>query len=110
MTAVFQENDGLRNRNKTEQLVRLSGKDISRLTVYTGHWPIDEHAVKKGVPHNNFCHSCKNVEEKETVYQFLCECPELSNKTQSTAKTTKTDVGETKNARLMLDPKLDWSR
>ena len=34
-------------------------------------------ASRYNMPHNDFCRSCRDEEEVESVKHFLCECPAL---------------------------------
>lgn len=67
------------DKNKSNNLLLLSRKDIARATaIYTGHWPVGEHAARLGIPYNQSCRSCKDPSEKETVVHYLCNCPALA--------------------------------
>ena len=48
------------------------------ISVVTGHWIVGAHARRLGLPFNDFCRSCNDEEEEETVEHFLCYCPTLS--------------------------------
>ena len=44
----------------------------------TGHWVAGAHARRLGLPYNDFCRSCLDEEEEETVEHLLCHCPALT--------------------------------
>jgi len=44
----------------------------------TGHWLVGTHASRLGAPRNDFCRSCRDEEEEETVEHLFCSCPALS--------------------------------
>ena len=47
--------------------------------VITGHWIMGTHARRIGPGHlaNDFCRSCRDEEEEETVPHLLGTCPAL---------------------------------
>lgn len=64
---------------RTDNLLKISRKDIARIiAVFTGHWPIGEHAARLGIPFHQHCRSCMESDEKETVAHFTCKCPALA--------------------------------
>lgn len=73
------------NLNRSKLLLRLSRQDISNtIGVLTGHCPIGRHAGRLGIPHNDYCRSCRDEEEEETVEHLLCSCVALCRKRYST--------------------------
>lgn len=59
----------------------------STIGVLTGHCLIGRHAKRLGVFSNDFCRSCMDEEEEETVQHLLCSCPALLHR-------RKTHLGE----------------
>jgi len=47
------------------------------LRALTGHWLVGAHAGRLKAPQNDFCRSCRDKEEVETVEHLLCFCPAL---------------------------------
>jgi len=43
----------------------------------TGHWLVSAHAGRLKAPQNDYCRSCRDEEEEETVEHLLCFCPAL---------------------------------
>jgi len=43
----------------------------------TGHWLVGIQAGRLKAPKNDFCRSCRDEEEEETVEHLLCFCPAL---------------------------------
>ena len=68
-----------RSKKRTNDLLNLGRTNCrSVVRVATGHWLIGEHASRLLVPTHDFCRSCKDIEEEETVEHFLCNCPALA--------------------------------
>ena len=54
--------------SRTNRLKKFKRNDIRTLVgVLTGHCLIGRHASRLGVPYNDYCRSCQEVEEEETV-------------------------------------------
>lgn len=69
------------DRSRSDQLVALPRGDIARaVAMCTGHWPVGRHAARLGIPHNDYCRSCKDGAEEETLEHYLCECPALAGR------------------------------
>ena len=65
---------------RTIQLLKLPRNHLRNLIgIITGHWPFGEHARRLGLPYNDFCRSCKDVEEEETTEHLLCHCPSFED-------------------------------
>jgi len=63
------------NNKKTSELLKLSRTECSMLTrALTGHWLVGAH---DGRLKYDFCRSCRDEEEEETVEHLLCFCPAL---------------------------------
>lgn len=66
---------------RSKSLISLGRSQISStIGVLTGHCLIGRHAIRLGVPSNDFCRSCMDEEEEETIQHLLCTCPALSNR------------------------------
>ncbi|XP_055856174.1 uncharacterized protein LOC129919340 [Episyrphus balteatus] len=66
------------NEKETRYLLSLSKKNIRVLIgVLTGHCAIGTMAIRMGVFAPDFCRSCQDVEEIESIKHLLCECPNL---------------------------------
>ncbi|XP_044317430.1 uncharacterized protein LOC123038043 [Drosophila rhopaloa] len=66
------------NNKKTSELLNFSRTECSMLIrVLTGHWLVGAHAGRLKAPKNDFCRSCRDEEEEETVEHLLCSCPAL---------------------------------
>ena len=48
--------------------------------ILTGHCLFGEHAKRLGLEANDFCRSCMDEEEEETLTHFLCSCPALARR------------------------------
>lgn len=69
------------NLRKTQELLKFNKSSIRMLIgVITGHCAIGHMAARYGVPHHDFCRSCRDEEEIETVQHLLCDCPALQGK------------------------------
>lgn len=66
------------NEKRTKSITELSKNNIRLATgIITGHCDIGYMAAKMGRASNDYCRSCGNEEELETIKHFLCECPAL---------------------------------
>ena len=62
-------------------MLSLSRPDISLLvSVMTGHCLIGRHAVRLRVAASDFCRSCGDEEEEESIEHLLCTCPALARR------------------------------
>ena len=69
------------DEKRSRILLSLSRSHISSLIgVLTGHCLIGKHATRLGVASNDFCRSCRDEEEEETISHLLCTCPALALK------------------------------
>ena len=69
------------NVNHSKSLLKLNRQDLrNTIGVLTAHCPIGRHAFRLGIPHNDVCRSCRDVEKKETVEHLLCNCMALDRK------------------------------
>lgn len=67
--------------NRTSILLSFDRKRIRTLVgVITGHCPIGTMATRLGVPSNEFCRSCRDERETESIVHLLCECPALKER------------------------------
>ncbi|XP_041449660.1 LOW QUALITY PROTEIN: uncharacterized protein LOC121404391, partial [Drosophila obscura] len=68
-------------RKRTDELCKLSRSRCSSvIRSLTGHWLIGTHASRLGAPYNDFCRSCRDEDEEETVEHLFCSCPALSRR------------------------------
>ena len=66
---------------RSKYLLALERKRLSTLvSVLTGHCLIGEHARRLGINSNDFCRSCGDEKEVESVEHLLCDCPALSKR------------------------------
>lgn len=73
------------DRRRTLSLVKLSRSDARTISgIITGHCAIGTHAERLRIPHNDYCRSCRDEEEIESVRHLLCECPALANRRMRT--------------------------
>jgi len=64
------------NSKRTKTLLQCSREDISTLVnALTGHCLIGTHAVRLGLSNHDFCRSCKQIDEEESIEDLLCFCP-----------------------------------
>jgi ribonuclease HI len=64
---------------RTNSLISLRRGTVGTVVgVLTGHCLFGEHAKRLGLEANDFCRSCMDEEEEETVAHFLCSCPALA--------------------------------
>ena len=70
-----------RSSKRTEALLRL-GRNMCTtvIRVITGHWLIGMHAEHLKLMSHDFCRSCQDEEEIETIKHFLCDCPALAQR------------------------------
>lgn len=68
------------DRRRTGELIRMHRPHMRIIiSVITGHCPFGNHARRLGLPYNDFCRSCRDEEEEETISHLLCDCPALEN-------------------------------
>ena len=73
------------NWKRTNALLSLSRPDVSLIvSVMTGHCLIGRHAERLKVLSNDFCRSCGDEEEVESIEHLLCLCPALSRRRRAT--------------------------
>jgi ribonuclease HI len=66
---------------RSKALISLGKRDVGLVVgILTGHCLFGEHARRLGLQTNDFCRSCMDEEEEETLDHFLCSCPALSYK------------------------------
>ncbi len=64
---------------RSKQLISLHRRKISMAGgVITGHCLIGRHASRLGFSSHDYCRSCEDEEEEETVLHLLCTCPRLA--------------------------------
>lgn len=69
------------DNRKTAALLQHSRRDLRNITaVITGHCLFGRHAERMQIPTNDFCRSCRDEEEEESIQHFLCECPGLARR------------------------------
>ena len=69
------------NVRRSKDLVNLPRKVISVVVaIITGHCLIGHHASRLGVETPDFCRSCLDEEEEESVFHLLCSCPALARR------------------------------
>jgi len=65
----------------SKTLLQCNREDISTLlNALTGHCLIGTHAIRLGLSNHDFCHSCKQIDEEESIEHLLCFCPAHSLK------------------------------
>lgn len=73
------------NKKNTSYILRLDRSSVATLVgVLTGHCVIGIMANRLRVPTNDFCRSCRDEEEPESVRHLLCECPALQRRRLAT--------------------------
>ena len=92
---------------RSSYLLSLNRKNLSTLVaVLTGHCLIGEHAKRLGIAYNDFCRSCRDEEEIESVEHLLCHCSAHSRRRLSVLGSaflgSLTDLAST-NIRCILD-------
>ena len=66
------------NTKRTKELLTLNRRELAlAIGVFTGHLLIGTHAERLAVAHNDFCRSCEDEEEPESIQHLLCNCPAL---------------------------------
>ena len=66
---------------RSKNLISLNRLHIgTTIGVITGHCLIGKHATRLGLFANDFCRSCMDEEEEETIPHLLCFCPALSRR------------------------------
>lgn len=70
------------DRRRTKDILSLPRRSVSSLIgAITGHWLGGTHAERMGIINrNDFCRSCRDEEEVETMVHLFCQCPALSRK------------------------------
>ena len=64
---------------RSNQLLRLDYNIISMaVALLTGHCVMGRHAERMQFPLNDFRRGSRSAEEKETVIEFICQCPSLA--------------------------------
>jgi len=64
------------NNRKTSELFKFSRTECGMLIrALTGHWLVGTHAGRLKDPKNDFCRSCRDEEEEETVEHLLLSSP-----------------------------------
>jgi len=64
------------NNRKTSELLKFSRTECGMLIrALTGHWLVGTHAGRLKDPKNDFCRSCRDEEEEETVEHLLLSSP-----------------------------------
>jgi len=60
----------------TKTLLQCSREDIfTLLNALTGHCLIGTHALRLGLSYHDFCRSCKQIDEEESIEHLLSFCP-----------------------------------
>ncbi|XP_017468200.1 PREDICTED: uncharacterized protein LOC108360437 [Rhagoletis zephyria] len=68
---------------RSREILTLNKGDMSlAIGLLTGHILIGRHAERLGVSHNDYCRSCHDEEEPESIRHLLCDCPALGRKRQ----------------------------
>ena len=68
------------DHKRSAELVKLKRSQISCVVgVLTGHCLIGQHAKRLGLFSNDFCRSCRDEKEEESIPHLLCNCPALSH-------------------------------
>ena len=66
---------------RSNTLISLRRKVLRTVVgILTGHCLFGEHAKRLGLEVNDFCRSCMDEEEEETLVHFLCSCPALARR------------------------------
>ena len=66
------------NLTRSRNLLEFTRSEVSLLiSVLTGHCLIGDYAKKLQFKFNDYCRSCNDVEERETIKHLLCDCPAL---------------------------------
>ncbi|KAL7726004.1 hypothetical protein ACLKA6_005752 [Drosophila palustris] len=90
------------NPQRTAELLHFNKNRIRLLTgVLTGHCHIGRMAQRYGGPYQDFCRSCGDEEEMESVQHLLCDCPALQRRRKRfLGKPFFVDLGSLANVRL----------
>ena len=73
------------NKKNTQLTLNLDRNSIRILVgVITGHCGIGIMAKRLGIPANDYCRSCNDEEEIESITHLLCECPAIQERRLST--------------------------
>ncbi|KAL7739832.1 hypothetical protein ACLKA6_003274 [Drosophila palustris] len=90
------------NPQRTAELLHFNKNRIRLLTgVLTGHCHIGRMAQRYGGPYQDFCRSCGDEEEMESVQHLLCDCPALQRRrNRFLGKPFFVDLGSLANVRL----------
>ncbi|KAL7725810.1 hypothetical protein ACLKA6_017640 [Drosophila palustris] len=90
------------NPQRTAELLHFNKNRKRLLTgVLTGHCHIGRMAQRYGGPCQDFCRSCGDVEEMESVQHLLCDCPALQRRrNRFLGKPFFVDLGSLANVRL----------
>ncbi|KAM8718746.1 hypothetical protein ACLKA7_001459 [Drosophila subpalustris] len=90
------------NPQRTAELANFNKNRIRLLTgVLTGHCHIGRMAQRYGGPYQDFCRSCGDEEEMESVQHLLCDCPALQRRRTRLLEKPFFDVsGSLANVRL----------
>ena len=54
--------------------------------VITGHCLIGYHTARLGLESNDFCRSCRDEEEVESITHLMCDCPALAKSSYRTLR------------------------
>lgn len=66
------------SQRRTKELLAFGKRQLATLTgVLTGHCAIGRMAARMNIPHEDYCRSCLDEDEEETVEHLLCNCTEL---------------------------------
>ncbi|KAI8115864.1 hypothetical protein CVS40_11986 [Lucilia cuprina] len=87
---------------RSKYLLGLQRPQLSRLiSIITGHCKFGNHARRIGLPFNDYCMSCQNENEEETITHLLCDCPALAEaRFQTLGLTYFGDLTELSNIKL----------
>jgi len=65
-------------QQRTSELLKLSRRECGMfIRALTGYWLVGAHAGRLKALQIDFCRSCRDEEEVETVEHLLCFCPAL---------------------------------
>lgn len=70
---------------RSSEIVCLSRKSIGvAIAALTGHWKGGRHAERMRLPdRHDYCRSCQDEGEEETIEHLFCNCPALAQKRRS---------------------------
>ena len=65
------------NLRRSKDVIALSRHNICTvIAVLTGHWVGGQHALRLGITgRQDYCPSCHDEEEEESIEHLLCHCP-----------------------------------